>query len=125
MWLVLYHKSSNKRCISFTEAVEEAICFGWIDSVSHKGTSESRYLYFTHRNPKSKWNSANRERAERMTAQGMMMPAGKRLVDPARKTSLWEALDEVQQLVIPADLQALLEQNQAALRNFTAFPPSS
>ena len=125
VWLIIYHKNSNTKSIYYEEAVEEAICFGWIDSIAHKRNSESKYQFFAQRKPKSNWSKANRERAEKMSAQGLMTPTGQMLIDLAKKTGTWEALADVQKSVIPDDLQKQLNKNKTALKNFLAFPPSS
>lgn len=125
VWLIIYHKNSEKQSIYYDEAVEEAICFGWIDSVAHKRDEESKYQFFAQRNPKSNWSKANRERAEKMMKQGRMTERGQQLIDLAKTTGTWEALIDVQNSVIPNDLQESLDKNKAALKNFLAFPPSS
>ena len=125
VWLIIYHKDSDTESIYYDEAVEESICFGWIDSIAHKRDEESKYQFFSQRKPKSNWSKANRERAEKMSAQGQMAPSGQKLIDLAKKTGTWEALVDVQNSLIPDDLQKLLNKNKKALINFLAFPPSS
>ena len=125
LWLIIYHKGSDTKSVFYDEAVEEAICFGWIDSIAHKRDNESKYQFFSHRKPKSNWSKSNRERAEKMLAQGQMTPNGQRLIDLAKKSGTWEALVDVQNSVIPDDLQKLLNKNKTALKNFLAFPQSS
>jgi uncharacterized protein YdeI (YjbR/CyaY-like superfamily) len=125
VWLIIYHKDSETKSVYYEEAVEEAICFGWIDSIAHKRDEESKYQFFAQRKPKSNWSKANRERAEKMMRQGLMTTAGQKLIDQAKKTGAWEALVDVQNSVIPNDLQQRLNKNKTALKNFLAFPPSS
>ncbi len=125
VWLIIYHKSSDTASIYYEEAVEEALCFGWIDSVAHKRDAESKYQFFAQRKPKSNWSKANRERVEKMIAEGLMTKSGQILIDLAKKSGTWEALVDVQNSVIPTDLQQLLDKNEKALDNFLAFPPSS
>ena len=125
VWLIIYHKTSDTKSVYYEEAVEEAICFGWIDSIAHKRDEESKYQFFAVRKPKSNWSKANRERAVKMIEQGLMTSSGQRLIDLAKQTGTWEALVDVQNSVIPDDLQALLNKNKTALKNFLAFPPSS
>ena len=76
VWLIIYHKKSETPSVAYDEAVEEALCFGWIDSKPNKRDHESYLLFFAKRNPKSNWNRLNRERAERMLKQGLMTQAG-------------------------------------------------
>lgn len=125
VWLIIYHKSSKTPSVYYDEAVEEALCFGWIDSKPNKRDGESYYQYFAVRKPKSKWSKANRERTQRMIASGSMTPAGQAMIDLAKKTGTWDALVEVQNAVIPDDLKKLFNKNKTALKNFEAFPPSS
>lgn len=125
VWLIVYHKTSLTPSIYYDEAVEEAICFGWIDSIAHKRDDESKYQYFAVRQPKSNWSKANRERAERMIKAKQMRPAGQSMVDHAKKTGSWTALVEVQNSIIPPDLKKAFNKNKSALKNFNAFPPSS
>jgi uncharacterized protein YdeI (YjbR/CyaY-like superfamily) len=125
VWLIIYHKKSDKKTVYYEEAVEEAICFGWIDSIAHKRDAESKYQFFAQRKPKSNWSKANRQRAEKMIEEGLMKPGGQAMIDIAKKTGTWEALVDVQNAVIPADLQKLFNKNKTAFRNFQAFPPSS
>lgn len=75
VWLIIYHKSSATPSVYYEEAVEEAICFGWIDSIAHKRDAESKYQFFAVRKPKSNWSKANRERAEKMIEKKQMKPA--------------------------------------------------
>lgn len=91
VWLILYHKKSNVECINLIDATEEALCFGWIDSLAKGRDAESSYLTFTPRNPKkSKWSKPNRERAERLIAEGMMTEHGQRMIDIAKSNGLWD-----------------------------------
>lgn len=90
VWLILYHKKSKTPCININEATEEALCFGWIDSLAKKRDSESYYLTFTPRNPGSNWSKPNRERAQRMIERGLMTEQGQRLIDIAKEKGTWE-----------------------------------
>lgn len=90
VWLILYHKKSQTESVNLIEATEEALCFGWIDSLCKKRDSESYYLTFGHRNPKtSKWSQINIERAERMVREGLMTEHGQRLIDLAKQQGKW------------------------------------
>ncbi len=90
VWLILYHKKSKVKCININEATEDALCFGWIDSLAKKRDAESFYLTFTPRNLKSsKWSKPNIERAERMIKEGLMTEHGQKLIDIAKNTGKW------------------------------------
>jgi uncharacterized protein YdeI (YjbR/CyaY-like superfamily) len=125
VWLIIYHKDSKTSSVTYEEAVEEVLNFGWIDSKPNKRDNESYYLFFAQRKPKSNWSKANRERAEKMMRQGLMTEAGKAMIELAKKTGTWTALKEVQNAVIPVDLQKEFDKNKRAFENFQEFPPSS
>jgi uncharacterized protein YdeI (YjbR/CyaY-like superfamily) len=125
VWLILYHRDTRTPCVSYEDAVEEAICFGWIDSRPEKRDAESSLLLFARRNPVSKWSQNNRERAERMIRAGLMKEVGLRMVELAKKSGTWTALENVQKNVIPDDLQEVLDASPRAKEYFMAFPPSS
>jgi uncharacterized protein YdeI (YjbR/CyaY-like superfamily) len=90
VWLILYHKKSKIQSVDRIEATEEALCFGWIDSLCKKRNNESYYLTFTPRNAKkSNWSKLNIERAEKMIEQGLMAKQGQLLIDIAREKGKW------------------------------------
>lgn len=91
VWLILYHKKSKMPCTSIGDAMEEALCFGWIDSLAKKRDTESFYLTFTPRNPKSNWSKINRERAERLIENGLMTEHGHALIDIAKSKGKWNS----------------------------------
>jgi uncharacterized protein YdeI (YjbR/CyaY-like superfamily) len=123
--LVFNKKSSGKPHVSYEEGVEEALCFGWIDSKGGLVDTERSKLYYAPRNPKSNWSRPNKERIARLTAAGLMREAGLKMVEIAQKTGTWTALDEVENLVVPEDLQAALEAWPTAAAHFEAFPRSA
>lgn len=91
VWLILYHKKSKMPSVNLNDATEEAVCYGWIDSLCKKRDAESYYLTFSPRNPKkSKWSQPNRERAARMIELGLMTEHGQRMIDIAKSTGRWE-----------------------------------
>ncbi|MGK3204580.1 YdeI/OmpD-associated family protein [Amycolatopsis sp. MEPSY49] len=124
-WLVIRRKGSSAPGVRPAEAMEQALCFGWIDSKALRRDAESTYLCFTPRNPKSTWSRVNRERVARLTSAGLMTPAGQAVVDLARRTGTWDALAEAQDGVIPDDLRAALDGDAVARACFEGFPPSS
>ncbi|TKC12063.1 hypothetical protein FA048_00135 [Pedobacter polaris] len=90
VWLILYHKKSKIESVNLNEATEEAVCFGWIDSLCKKRDAESYYLTFTPRKAKSKWSQPNRDRAERMINLGLMTEYGQKQIDIAKEKGTWE-----------------------------------
>ncbi|HYG37531.1 MAG TPA: hypothetical protein VD908_02880 [Cytophagales bacterium] len=87
--LILYNKISEKESVSYAEAVEEALCFGWIDSLTNKRDAESRYQRFSPRKPKSNWSKSNIERVEKLIKEGLMTEHGQKLIDFAKETGKW------------------------------------
>ena len=125
VWLIIYHKKSKTPSVYYNEAVEEALCFGWIDSKANKRDDESAFQSFAQRKPKSNWSKLNRERAAKMIEQDLMHESGQAMIDLAKKSGTWEALSDVQNSVVPQDLKKLFSNNKPAQKNFEAFPPSS
>jgi len=125
VWLIVYRKRSGTPSVRFRDAIVDALCFGWVDSKAMPRDDESFLLFFSPRNPKSTWGKINRERAEEMMRQGLMMPAGQAVIDRAKEIGTWDALADAQNLIIPADLQKLFDENDTAFNNFQVFPPSS
>jgi uncharacterized protein YdeI (YjbR/CyaY-like superfamily) len=124
VWLVYYKKGSGKPSVTYEEAVEEALCFGWIDSTV-RSLDEERYMQLaTPRKPRSHWSRSNKQRVERLIERGLMTAAGMRAVESAREDGSWTFLDPIEDLVIPDDLEVALEANPAAKRNFEALPDS-
>lgn len=124
LFLIIYKKESGVPSVYYSEAVDEAICFGWIDSKINKRDAQSYYQYFTQRNPKSNWSKVNKAKVERMLRENKMAPAGLASIELAKKTGTWTALDQVEELELPADLDAALKKNKKADTYFAAFPRS-
>jgi uncharacterized protein YdeI (YjbR/CyaY-like superfamily) len=125
VWLIIYKKESKKPSVVYTNAVDEALCFGWIDSKPNKRDDESYYQFFAKRNPKSSWSKVNRDKIERLTKDGLMMPAGLEAIATAQKNGTWTALDAVEKMTVPDDLQKAFKNNKAAFNNWESFPRSS
>ena len=124
IWLISYKKGSGKPRFDYEEAVEEALCFGWIDSKPNKLDEERSLLWFAPRKPKTGWSKINKDRVERLIQQGLMMPPGFAKVETAKADGSWNALDAIEALEIPPDLAAALTAYEAAQPNFEAFPKS-
>jgi uncharacterized protein YdeI (YjbR/CyaY-like superfamily) len=117
IWLVYYKEDTGRARIAYADAVEEAICFGWIDSKIKK-LDEARFVQlFTPRQPKSKWSSINIERARRMIREGKMSASGLRVFDRRNQTS-------EQPTKLPAPLREQFQKHEAAWENFQRFPPA-
>ena len=106
VWLLCYKKEAKQPTISWSDAVDEALCFGWIDS-TRKSLGDNRFIqFFCRRKPKSHWSKINKAKIERLTSEGLMTKAGMASVELARKNGSWTALDPVEELIIPKDLAA-------------------
>lgn len=124
IWVVYHKQGSPQTGISYDEAVEEALCFGWIDSKVKK-VDEHRYRQlFTPRRPGSVWSRLNKDRVERAVAAGRMTPAGMAKIDAARADGSWSILDGVDALEVPDDLAAALDAVPAARLFFNSLAPS-
>src|SRR5262245_8150472 len=125
VWLILDKKIAGRRPLSCDEAVEEALCFGWVDSVVNT-VDEARYKQlFSPRKPKSSWSKSNKVRIERLIEQGLMAPAGLEKVEVAKRDGSWTVLDAVAALTIPPDLEQALAANDAARQHFLKFSNSA
>jgi uncharacterized protein YdeI (YjbR/CyaY-like superfamily) len=125
VWLIIYKKSSATKSVYYPEAVDEALCFGWIDSKPNKRDNESYYQFFSKRSPKSNWSKVNKLKVEKLIAQDQITEAGYAAIAIAKQNGTWEALDKVDQLIIPDDLQALFDKNTKAYTYWQQFSPSS
>lgn len=124
VWLVLFKKASGRQTYTFNDAIEEALCFGWIDSLPRALDEDRSMLYFAPRKPGSGWSRVNKARIGRMEAAGKMMPAGRAKIDAAKADGSWRRLDAVENLEIPDDLAKAFADNPPAASYFAAFPRS-
>jgi uncharacterized protein YdeI (YjbR/CyaY-like superfamily) len=125
VWLIIYKKKSNTPTVYYPEAVEEALCFGWIDSKPNKRDQDSYYQFFSKRNPKSYWSKINKESVARLKKAGQMKPAGLEMIEIAKANGSWTSLDKIEALIMPDELKAAFEKNPEAFKHYEAFPPSS
>ncbi|MBF2018140.1 MAG: YdeI/OmpD-associated family protein [Rivularia sp. T60_A2020_040] len=125
IWLIYYKVTSGKPSVEYSEAVKEALCFGWIDS-KVKSLDEQRYQQiFTPRKPKSVWSKLNKQYIEELIEQGLMTQTGLDKINTAKQDGSWTTLDQIEALIIPIDLKQSLELNQIANQNFQGFSNSS
>jgi uncharacterized protein YdeI (YjbR/CyaY-like superfamily) len=125
VWLVTWKKATGKPHIEYGAAVEEAICFGWIDSTVNKLDAERSMLWFAPRRPRTGWSRANKERVARLLAGGRLHPAGMARIEQAKQDGSWSALDAVEDLQVPPDLRDALAAYPHAAANFERFPRSA
>ena len=114
VWVVLAKKGAGVPGPSYEEAVEEALCFGWIDSRMHRLDERRFEQWFSPRRAGSIWSQSNKARVERLKQRGLMDPAGLARVETAMNDGSWELLDQIEALVVPTDLGAALEAAGAA-----------
>ena len=106
VWLIFYRKKSPKYNLSWSDSVDEALCFGWIDSTK-KTLDEERYIqYFTKRKPKSIWSRVNKDKVDQLIAEGLMQDAGYKSIEVAKSNGAWTMMDSVEALIVPEGLKA-------------------
>ncbi|MDJ0752797.1 MAG: YdeI/OmpD-associated family protein [Ardenticatenaceae bacterium] len=125
IWLVTFKKHVKDKYLPYDDIVEEALCFGWIDSLPRKLDEDRTMLFLSPRRPKSPWSGLNKRRIEKIMAEGLMMPPGQAMIDQAKEDGSWSLYDDIEALVIPPDLAAALEANSAARKYFDRFSDSS
>jgi uncharacterized protein YdeI (YjbR/CyaY-like superfamily) len=122
--LVYAKKHTGLSSLDWDEAVEEALCFGWIDSKRMPLDADFFLQIFTPRKAKSRWSGLNKKRVVELIKAGLMMPAGRAAIDLAKKTGAWSAHDAVDAMVMPPDLKRALAKVPAAAAKFKALTPS-
>lgn len=125
IWLIYYKVKSGKPSVKYSEAVKEALCFGWIDSKVKSLDALTYMQIFTPRKPKSVWSKLNKQYIEELTEQGLMTEAGLIKIEAAKLDGSWTSLDAIEALIIPDDLQLALQANEIAFQNFQAFSNTS
>lgn len=125
VWLIFYKKKSPSYNLSWSESVDEALCFGWIDSTK-KTIDEERYKqYFSKRKPNSIWSKVNKEKVDYLTSENLMQEAGYKTIEIAKKNGSWSIIDEVEALIIPEDLKRELDQRIGALAYYESLSKSA
>ena len=124
VWLVYAKKHSGLPSPTYNDAVEEALCFGWIDSKINPIDDAFYMQVFTPRKLKSAWSPLNKTRVERLLAAGLMTPAGLAAVKAAKTSGAWDAMKHVEALTIPPDLEKAIKANPAASRYWISYSPS-
>ncbi len=128
IWLVFYKTGTSKPRLPYDDMVEEALCFGWIDSLPRKLDDERSMLMFTPRKPKSVWSDLNKERVTRLIKNGLMAAPGLEKIEIAKQNGSWDTLTASNAAAtnneLPKDLLNLFTGKKEALANFKAFSPS-
>jgi uncharacterized protein YdeI (YjbR/CyaY-like superfamily) len=122
-WLVFAKKHTGLPTVSYNDAVEEALCFGWIDGLMHPVDDTFYKQLFTPRKATSRWAASNKARVEKMIAAGLMTTAGMKMVELARSSGTWNAFEAVDAMIVPPDLERALKVTPRARKGFDACTP--
>ncbi len=125
IWLVFYKKASGVASISYDEAVEEALCFGWIDSRLGALDDQRYRQVFSPRRPQSEWSALNKRRVAKLQADGLMKPAGRKAIAAAQANGAWSKIDAVEAGIVPEALRNALARSPIAKQRFDEFSPST
>lgn len=124
VWLVYYKKRSNVSSITYSEAVDEALCFGWIDSTRKSLGNEMFMQFFCRRKPGSVWSKINKGKVHQLIDGGLMTRAGFDSIETAKRNSSWTILDEVEELIIPEDLAEEFKSKAGSMEYFLSLSKS-
>lgn len=124
VWLVYYKKAANQPSLTWSQAVDEALCFGWIDSQAQPLDGERYRQYFSRRKPTSAWSKVNKEKVARLLAEGRMTEAGLASIATAQQNGSWALFDEAAALLLPTDLELALQKAPAAESYFLRLSKS-
>ncbi|MEZ4857957.1 MAG: YdeI/OmpD-associated family protein [Flavobacteriaceae bacterium] len=123
VYLIFYKLEVNMPTMRWEEAVRVALCYGWIDSTVKSLGNGKRQQYFCPRNPKSHWSALNKRYISEMEKEGLIHESGWKMITQAKKIGTWTAMDHVENLVVPKDLQNAFKENKLAYTNFKKFTP--
>ncbi len=125
VWLVYYKKEANMPTISWSDAVNEALCFGWIDSIK-KSIDDKKFMqFFSRRKAYTTWSKVNKEKVKSLIASQRMTEAGFRTIEIAKQNGSWSILDEVEELIIPIDLEKEFEKRINSKEFFLSLSKSN
>jgi len=124
VWLIYYKKKSTIPTVLYSEAVDEALCFGWIDSKSKPLDEHTFMQFFCRRKNNSVWSKVNKEKIERLTKEGLMTKAGYEIIETAKQNGSWTILDEAEALIIPDDLDKAFQKRKNAKEYFVSLSRS-
>ena len=124
VWLILYKKSANTPTVNWSDAVDQALCFGWIDGKRLSMSDEKFMQFFSKRKPKSTWSKINKEKVERLIQKRLMTKAGYEAIELSKQNGSWNVLDDVEDLKIPKDLEDAFKSNAGTKKVFLSTSPS-
>lgn len=125
VWLIHHKKKTGVPSVAWSDAVDEALCFGWIDSTRRSLENDMFMQFFSKRKAKSVWSKINKDKIERLTEEGLMTQAGLAVIEAAKADGSWTTLDEAEKLVIPADLTAAFQTRPGSEDFFLSLSKSS
>lgn len=125
IWLIYHKKKANKPTLSWSEAVDEALCFGWIDSTKRPIDDDLFMQFFCKRKPKSVWSKINKAKVQRLMDEGLMMQAGYASIETAKQNGSWTLLDHAEELKIPKDLEKAFKTQTGSKQFFLSLSKSS
>lgn len=123
-WLVFWRPTTGRPRITYDQAILEALCVGWIDGQARPLDDERTMLWFVPRSPRSSWSRVNKDRVALLEREGRLLPAGVRAIELAKENGTWSVLDEVDLLIVPAELDDALDARPGAREAWEGFPPS-
>lgn len=124
-WVVSFKKHVKGSYVPYGEIVEELLCYGWIDTRTRRLDEDRTMLLVAPRKPGGTWSASNKKRVAKLEKAGLMTQAGREKIDDAKRDGSWNYLDDIENLVIPADLSSALKENKAAQKAFDAFNKSA
>ncbi len=124
IWLIYYKKASGMPTISWSDAVDEALCFGWIDSTKKTLDEERSIQFFSKRKARSTWSKINKGKVKKLIEEGNMTPAGLKSIELAKENGSWSVLDEVEELTIPKDLEKAFKSHTGSKIYFLSLSKS-
>lgn len=124
IWLICYKKESNTPSIAWSDAVDEALCFGWIDSQRNSIDEEKFMQRFSRRKANSTWSKVNKQKIQRLVKEGLMTEAGIKVIEAAKRNGSWSTLDEVEERTIPKDLENAFKKRRGSKSYFLSLSRS-
>jgi uncharacterized protein YdeI (YjbR/CyaY-like superfamily) len=125
VWVVFYKQKAGKPTIKWSNAVDEALCFGWIDSIKKTLDEERSIQFFSKRKPQSTWSKINKDKVQKLIDTKQITNAGLQTIETAKQNGSWTILDEVEKLIIPKDLETELKTKVNSMDFFLSLSRST
>lgn len=125
VWVVFYKQKAGKPTINWSNAVDEALCFGWIDSIKKTLDEERSIQFFSKRKPQSTWSKINKDKVQKLIDTKQITKAGLQTIETAKQNGSWTILDEVEKLIIPKDLESELKTKVNSMDFFLSLSRST